>query len=94
MRHRPNSLVLKHPGSVLGTAGLRGLDWARSPAVTLRLMRPPGARAKARRRPRLALPRSHNQRTHSIKIHLAIPPQPHGRKKLEPPWAAVFDSNG
>ena len=28
MRHRPNSLVPKHRRSVLGTAGLRRLDWA------------------------------------------------------------------
>jgi len=28
MSHRPNSLVPEHPRSALGTAGLRGLDWA------------------------------------------------------------------
>jgi len=27
-------------------------------------------------------------------MNLATPPQPHVRKKLEPPWAAVFDLNG
>lgn len=26
--------------------------------------------------------------------NLATPPQPHGRKKLEPKWAAAFDLNG
>jgi hypothetical protein len=34
-------------------------------------------------RPRLVLARSHNQPT---KNDLATPPQPHGRKKLEPDW--------
>jgi hypothetical protein len=57
MRHRPNSLVPEHPGSVLGTAGLRGLDWARSPAVTLRLIRPPGRELNGSHSARLVLTR-------------------------------------
>jgi len=35
--------------------------------------------------------RSPGQRTDN---HLATPPPPHGRKKLEPPWAAVCDLPG
>jgi hypothetical protein len=31
--HRPNSMALQCPRSVLGAAGLRRFDWARSPAV-------------------------------------------------------------
>jgi hypothetical protein len=61
MSHRPNSLVLKHPGSGLGTVRLRGLDWARSPAVTLRLIRPPGRELSGSLSARLVLTRRHNR---------------------------------
>ena len=91
MSHRQNSLVLEHRRPVLGTAGLRRFDWARSPAATLRVIRPPPARANGSLSPSARLTRSHNQQT---KMNWAIPPQPHVCKKLEPRWATDFDLNG
>jgi hypothetical protein len=67
MSHRPNSLVLKHPRSALGTAGLRGFDWARPPAATLRVTRPPGRELNGSLPPRLVLTRSHHQPAKRIK---------------------------
>jgi len=77
MSHRRYSLVPEHPASVLGTVGLRGFDWARSPAATLRLKRPPGRELNGSLSPRLALTRTHNQPANNY--HLATPPQPHVR---------------
>jgi len=52
---------------MLGTAGLRGLDWARSPVVTLRGTRPPGRELKGSLSPRLVLARSHHPPAKRIK---------------------------
>jgi hypothetical protein len=89
MSHRPNSLVPEHPRSALGTAGLRGIDWARPPAATLRVTRPPGRELKGSLSVRLVLTRGGrpqgpitNQRK-ELNNNLATPPQPHVRKKLE-----------
>ena len=91
MSHRPNSLVPEHPRSALGTAGLRGIDWARPPAATLPVTRPPGRELNGSPSSRLVLTRGGrpqgpitNQRK-ELKNNLATPPQPHVRKKLEPP---------
>ena len=59
MSHRPHLLVQKHRRSVLGTAGLRRFDWARSPAAYLAGHSTAGARAKRLAIARLALSRSH-----------------------------------
>src|ERR1035438_10050922 len=67
MSHRPNSLVPEHPRSALGTAGLRGIDWARPPAATLRVTRPPGRELNGSLPPRLVLTRSHHQPAKRIK---------------------------
>ena len=93
MDYRPNSLVPKHPRSVLGAAGLRRDDWARLSAATSPIIRPPGPRAKARS----TAPARFIARTTfpaNEKKNLAIPPQLHVRKKLEPTGAAVFELNG
>ena len=89
MSHRPNSLVPEHPRSALGTAGLRGIDWARPPAASLRVRRPPGRELNGSPSSRLVLTRGGrpqgpitNQRK-ELKNNLATPPQPHVRKKLE-----------
>jgi hypothetical protein len=71
-----------------------GLRWARQDSADLighgrqrpllRVIRPPGRELKSSLSSRLVLTRSHNPRTKRIKNNLAIPPQPHVRKKLEP----------
>jgi hypothetical protein len=57
MSHRPNSLVPEHPRSALGTAGLRGIDWARPPAASLPVTRPPGRELNGSPSSRLVLTR-------------------------------------
>jgi len=57
MSHRPNSLVPEHPRSALGTAGLRRFDWARPPAASLPVTRPPGRELNGSPSSRLVLTR-------------------------------------
>ena len=80
------------------TAGLR---WARQDSVDLighiasglsrGVSERRGASKKARSRPGSFYPAII---TNKRKYTLATPPQPHGRKKLEPKWAAVINLNG
>ena len=55
------SLMQPHSRSALGTVGLRRFDWARPPAATLRVARPPGRELNGSLSARLVLTRSHNQ---------------------------------
>ena len=47
----------EHPRSALGTVGLRGIDWARPPAATLPVTRPPGRELNGSLPARLVLTR-------------------------------------